>query len=326
VALGDRYLHAVVFITGAWSDGNTTRSGLRGTGFVIGLPAADPNAVFLYVVTAAHVVRPCHTTAVRITKQDGSVEDRPVKRWAYHASEDVAVTPFHDPTGQFAHSFVETGQFVGQATVERPPAPGDDVYFAGLLGMVPSMGAGNVPMLRAGAIGALGQIGIPMRLPDNTVIHVAGHLIDCRSFGGFSGSPCFVRYVSGTGTTPRIGLPYPVESTLLLGMVAGHFDLKASVELPDQEDRLKIPVAAGIAVLSTSETIMETLEEDEALVTERNNENENYRRRAIEEEGDAAATADLTVEDRGEFERFEDVLSKLAQVPKSELDEKLKES
>jgi hypothetical protein len=92
--------------------------------------------------------------------------------------------------------------FVGSQERRFTPGPGDDVYFAGLLGAVPSMGERGVPMTRGGMIGALYQDGVPIRLPDDTVIHVQGHLIDCRSFGGFSGSPCFVA-TSATFTRRR---------------------------------------------------------------------------------------------------------------------------
>jgi hypothetical protein len=177
--------------------------------------------------------------------------------------------------------------------------------------------------VRSGSIGALYQDGIPIRLPDDTVIHASGHLIDCRSFGGFSGSPCFVRFLSGQGQTERMGLRYPIQSTLLLGMVAGHFDRTASVALPEGEDRLKVPVAAGIAVLSTAETIIETLNEEE-LVTEREADNEDYRQRMAVEEGEGAATLD-SAETEGEFGHFDALASKLVQVPKSEIDAKRKQ-
>ena len=44
-----------------------------------------------------------------------------------------------------------------------------------------------------------------MRLPDGTVLTMHGHLIDCRSFGGFSGSPCFVEFLSGIGPNASVG-------------------------------------------------------------------------------------------------------------------------
>jgi hypothetical protein len=125
------------------------------------------------------------------------------------------------------------------------------------------MGERNIPMVRTGAIGALYQADIPMRLTDGTLLKVHGHLIDCQSFGGFSGSPCFTRYISGSGKTEGLSLPYPIESTLLLGMVGGHFDLQASVGLPEGAGNVKVPVAAGVAVVYPAETIREVLDTEE---------------------------------------------------------------
>ena len=70
------------------------------------------------------------------------------------------------------------------------------------------------------------------------------------------------RFVTDTRTTERMGLLIPVERTLLLGMISGHFDMSASAELPD-EDAIQIPVSAGIAVLATSERILEVLDDEE---------------------------------------------------------------
>jgi hypothetical protein len=153
--------------------------------------------------------------------------------------------------------------YAGRAQTQIPPGPGDDVVFAGLLGLVETMGERRIPMFRTGTIGAMYQDGIPMRLGDATVITVRGHLIDCRSFGGFSGSPCFVHYVSEVRTGERMGLQIPTQSTALLGIVGGHFDMDASVTLPDQSQKLNIPVAAGIAIVHPAETILEVLQSEE---------------------------------------------------------------
>lgn len=316
MALGEAYEKSVVFISGTMP-GPPAITALRGTGFVVGVPSAHPEGVFLYIATAAHVVRPCSSTFVRVNRPDGSVEDLPVDRWIFHPFEDIAVTPVLGE--DFGHSYGTAESFIGSARVDHHPAPGDDVFFAGLLGQVRSMGERNIPMVRSGSIGALYQEGVPMRLPDDTVLHVRGHLIDCRSFGGFSGSPCFVRFISGQGQTERLGLRYPIQSTLLLGMVGGHFDLKASVALPDQEEKFKVPVAAGIAVVYPAESIVNTLEEDE-LVAERADDNARIEKEMRERESEDAATADVAGEDQ--FARFQALAQRLVHVPKSELDQK----
>jgi hypothetical protein len=259
MALGARYTKSVVLILGGDSEEGAT---LQGTGFVAGTPDAEPGLVIPFVVTAAHVVRTFAFTAVRLSMKDGSVTDHPITKWQIHDVEDVAIALLYPVDADLVEvSPIPIDQFVGHEETEFPISVGDTVFFGGLLGQVESMGKANVPMIRSGTVGALHQDGVPMRLADNTLIYVHGHLVDCRSFGGFSGSPCFVRYISGTHVTERLRLKSPIESTLLLGIVGGHFDLAATVALPDQEQKLKVPVAAGIAVVYPAELIAEMLNE-----------------------------------------------------------------
>jgi len=256
-----RYSKTVVFISGQLAGDEEVK--LRGTGFLVGLRfEADQNQGHVYIVTAAHVVRPLAASFVKLTKKDGGTIDRKVDKWIFHPTEDIAVTRMPQPYEPYDFLAVEDKDFVGAEEHEWKPEPGADVYFVGLLGRVPSMGAQNIPMVRTGSIGALYQNDIPMRLGGDTIIKAHGHLIDCQSFGGFSGSPCFVRYISARGQTERMGLTYPIQSTLLIGMVGGHFDLKASITLPDQEDKLDVPVAAGVAVIYPAEAIRVLLDEE----------------------------------------------------------------
>jgi hypothetical protein len=262
MALGERYSKTVVFISGRLDE--QAESSLRGTGFLVGRRfEVDPDQGHVYVATAAHVVRLLVESSIKLRLKGGGTADHQVDEWIFHPTDDIAVARMPLPYEPYDFLAVESKDFAGaHAEHQWEPRPGDDVYFAGLLAQVPAMGARNLPMVRTGSIGALYQDEIPMRLGGGTVIRVQGHLIDCQSFGGFSGSPCFVRYISSQGQTENFGLRYPIQSTLLLGMVGGHFDLKASVTLPDQENKVDIPVAAGVAVLYPGETIRDMLDEE----------------------------------------------------------------
>lgn len=263
MGLGLWWSKSVVLIAGAEEVGATPNDArLCGTGFIVMIPSADLGIGFSYLVTAAHVVRSFGSTFIKLSRKDGSVADLPVPAWAFHPSEDVAVGAFQKDSDDYDHYFVRISEFIEDDEEIWDPMPGDDIFFAGLLGQVPSMGSRNVPMVRKGSIGALDQEGIPMRMPGNTLIRVRGHLVDCQSFGGFSGSPCFARYVTGIRRTEHMGLGEEVQSTLLLGMLGGHFDQTASVSLPDQEQQLDIPVAAGVAVVYPASVIRETLNLD----------------------------------------------------------------
>ncbi len=175
MAISNSYISTAVFIGGALSEDPGADAPLRGTGFVAQMPAPDPDQCFLYVVTAAHVVRSLKRVFVRLSRHDGTTVDIPVNDWTFHHREDVAVAPIAiDPT-EIALTVIPIDIFVGVAETQFAPGPGDQVFFSGLLGDVPSMGRRYVPMLRGGMIGALHQDGIPMRLPDGTVLGVHGH-------------------------------------------------------------------------------------------------------------------------------------------------------
>jgi hypothetical protein len=287
VALGKAYTKPVVFISGSTLADPEADPVLRGTGFLIGFRSkVNPDQGWVYIVTAAHVVRPLVAALVRMNKPDGSVADHAIDEWFFHPTEDIAVARLRPPYSDYEFYAVEAKDLMGTAEPQRPPEAGADVYIAGLLRVVPAMGEQNIPMVRTGSIGALYQDNIPMRLPDGTLIKVNGHLIDCQSFGGFSGSPCFVRYLSGSGKTEGLELPYPIESTLLLGMVGGHFDLQASVGLPEGAGNLKVPVAAGVAVVYPAEAIREVLDTEE-LVENRTELDAQLESEKVETEPDA---------------------------------------
>lgn len=66
--------------------------------------------------------------------------------------------------------------------VVRSPNPGMSVLYIGLLAPL------NRTMVRSGTIGAPNQTGIKFQ----GGWQYETHLVDCRSYGGFSGSPCFL--------------------------------------------------------------------------------------------------------------------------------------
>jgi hypothetical protein len=118
----------------------------------------------------------------------------------------------------------------------------------------------NIPMVRAGIIGRLWQDRLPVRRhPEDETKYITAHLIDCRSFAGFSGSPCFVQ--QAIGYQARTGL---------LGLMGGHFDdwmgarerTGLSADGKDKwtvSDDLEAPVSTGVGYVIPVEFISETL-------------------------------------------------------------------
>ncbi len=253
----------VVFIISNADD--PARAEPVGTGFFI--HGQDdfmaPEEAWVYVVTCGHVVRDTPQAGIRFALDGGGTRDYLVKRWYHHPTEDVAVADFN-LTDDLA--FTAFGVYQGLLeTTEHQPSLGERVQYTGLLGQVPSMGTSLTPMVRTGSIGALYQHGVPMVDPHGTMRHVRGHLLDCNSISGFSGSPVTVRFDRNTGkNTTRLGLALPESFYYLVGMIGGHFDVSKSVQLSSAE-RIQIPLGTGVGVVYTFDLIYEALHQEELV-------------------------------------------------------------
>ncbi len=255
---------SVVFVIGE-------RGGTQpiGTGVIVSVSEQTErgNVFFTYVVTAAHVVATEQRTWVRCRRSEDEVEDIevPLGAWRSHWSADItaAIVQFGEPnnywrtipTRQFADA--PKGDIAVDAWSARGPLLGDRVYFAGLLHQIPEMGLRMIPMTRSGTVGALNVERIPV-LVSREPRHVReenGHLIDCRSFAGFSGAPCFIQFEAlvhhEDGSGDQI-----VSPAYLLGTIADH------LEAPDgQGERAN----AGVAVVVPVERLRELLMSDESV-------------------------------------------------------------
>jgi hypothetical protein len=167
-------------------------------------------------------------------------------------------------------------------------------------------------MARSGTIGAIDQVGVD---------HEGGyeytvHLVDCRSYGGFSGSPCFLE-MPFASLTPEPDAPFtqietgPVGTmyytSKLCGMVTAHLSDKYPVGV---ESRY------GVGIMLRSNEIWE------ALMTDEMREERRWWDREHAAAGEAADTPRLknASAEVDEFARFEDLTRKLANTPKPEKD------
>jgi len=247
---------------------------------MVGVPVeGDDTKIHLQLVTASHVVPHDKPTFMRLRRLlsdppageplnerlfEEEVVDVELGTWHRHPIADLATTLIVEADPRWAIGVVPWASFVGRSPHE--PELGEDVVFAGLLAQVDSMAERHVPMLRGGMIGALYQHKIPMVEPGGTRRLLDGHLIDCRSFGGFSGAPCFVSMIRTSAPGSSLHVLNPTPFWQLLGVVGGHFDHRSSIEI--QGDSLSVPTSAGVAVVYPSELLTELLE-DEALIAER---------------------------------------------------------
>jgi hypothetical protein len=282
LALRGGFERSVAFIVGERKNHEGALRHLPiGTGFFIGFrtpPEPQSSRAFtLYLTTAAHVVRSELDTCVRLRRLDGSLHDLPIpiNDWMIHGIADVAITPLeleeeHSP---FDISVMPAPDFFPSGARSRHrlrqtfnrPMLGDTVYFLGLFSPIPLMGERNVPLVRSGTLAGLNQEHVPVGLPDGTVLEHTAHLIDCRSYAGFSGSPCLVQFprdpdIGGVG---RID-----EETEILGLVSGHFDEHTEANLTGEladMGTVGVPINLGVGIVTPAEAIEELLAREDVV-------------------------------------------------------------
>jgi hypothetical protein len=326
VPLTDTYPKGVFFVGSGPAYGGGQ---IEGTSFLIGMN----EGAHCYVVTAAHVVEPFPQTFVRIPLTHGTGEaelvELDVPEWVLDRVHDVAVAPIDLPHRADAVA-TDLSQFIDDPIHQKPDdwfrTPfkielGDVVYFIGLLGKIPAMTDAGIPMVRSGTLGRMWQERVPVVTPEKVLREITAHLIDCRSFAGFSGSPCYVQQSRAGIVDGGVTTKY---RTLLLGLIGGHWDDWAGVRdrMKREPNPLEARVSTGVGYVIPAEFIRAVLMRKELEVM-RNDKDAAERAAALREAEDNAATMDSAGE--SEFERFEDLTRKLVNTPKSALDEKRKE-
>jgi hypothetical protein len=266
--LTETYPQTVVFVIGLRAEqGGSVRRPI-GTAFLVSVPNEFSSENCLYAVTASHVVASGEETWLRFNRVDGSVEDLAVSDWvSLDPTADVAVTPVV-PLTDTRWEAVPTESFLDSQD-DVSPSLGDDVYFIGLLGRMRAMAEENIPMVRSGTLGRLHQVDVPLVREDGTVLAVTAHLIDCRSFSGFSGSPCFVQFEHRLVGIPAIAVgKVDTTSTFLLGLISGHWNDPQEARPVGgafQAGTIKYAVNTGVGIVTPVEAIREALFQEELV-------------------------------------------------------------
>jgi hypothetical protein len=346
--LDDYYANSVVFVLRPKTDDEgTVRNVPIATGFVVSCPSElDPTTNFNYVVTANHAVEDGKPTLVRLRTDrlwsgpppqyknaDGSVVypfgvpvdqpgfiDLPVREWLSHPKTDVAIAPLRG-AGLAEAALTSNDVAMFHDSEERltfQPWLGQRVYFAGLFDRFRAMGERNVPLVRSGTLGAFNVSAVPVGRGHKARILPEAHLIDCRSYQGFSGSPCYVQ--EDVPERDEFGgrvTEYLTHNTALLGIVAAHFDID-TVAGDDEAHPIELdaPMHSGVGVVIPATRIKELMYMDELKEDRERIERERHRRIV---EGDEGATLDSG---ESEYDRFEGLTRKLVNTPKPEKDEK----
>lgn len=159
----------------------------NGSGFVVTvLSKTAPGVSHGYVVTADHVISELINIEVEAANPHRRGELYPaasVTDWrkpTINPKADLAFAPYPAPTDQTLISLPVGGLVQYGLDLSL----GAQFHYVGLLAPL------GIPMARSGTIGALDVVGIQHDSP----YEYPAHVVDVRSYGGFSGSPCYVEY------------------------------------------------------------------------------------------------------------------------------------
>ncbi len=168
-----------------------------GTFFLVSLPSGQGARRFVFVVTAQHVVQQYPQLRATMRASNNSIIDwtLPSGSWFFpdDAQLDLAICPL---LSEFGPGLDPTAWPIEENSAGHRVQPrlGASLYFAGLLLPVGSTWGGSlVPVVRTGSVAALFQRDVSWGDDSSpSAWRSVAHLIDCRSWGGFSGSPCFM--------------------------------------------------------------------------------------------------------------------------------------
>jgi hypothetical protein len=181
-----------------------------GTGFLITVKScAVKDKAWGYVVTAHHVIHgedPIYVRAANAFGDGELYEAELVDDWRQPIPGlDLAIAPFPERPDR-KYSAISMEDHLVPNMVVRGPLLGASIYYIGLFAPAGRM------MAREGIIGALDVDGLPhdnSHDPDPPYDYIA-HLIDCRSYGGFSGSPCFMQIMYAR--RDPLDVPLPIKT------------------------------------------------------------------------------------------------------------------
>jgi len=147
-----------------------------------------------YLVTAQHVIHDATTVAAQIPNPfaDGELyEPVPINNFKQPLEGiDLAIAPTDDLFGDDSRQAYAIPLEKHTLPPHKMPPLGGRIFYIGLFAPSPRM------MARSGTIAALEQTGLtPLMATGHrslVLTDFAVHIVDCRSYGGFSGAPCFL--------------------------------------------------------------------------------------------------------------------------------------
>lgn len=283
----------------------------NGTGFVMLFRSEHvPDRKHAYVVTPQHVINGLTNIEIEAANPYDQGKLYPpvqVTDWrkpAIRPKADLAFAPYRIPAGQTVIA-LEFGALV-QYGLDL--SLGATFHYVGLLSPL------GIPMARSGTIGALDVEGMQHDGP----YEYAAHLVDVRSYDGFSGSPCYIEYPMANLTPldtsqfpfriPHSFKDKPVGAMAFLQLFCGMFTEHFS------DNRMAgLASNLGTGVVLPADHIIEELMTN-ALREERDEDDEQWV--ASQPPSVIQAASATPTESDDEFQRFEDLTRELVQTPK----------
>lgn len=283
-----------------------------GSGFFIFVRSeADPTVLYGYAVTAEHVIENQNRIEIQAPNPFGNgelYEPIEVTDWRQPIEGlDLALAPFDGVSGDDDRDFSAIDFDRQVLDQEMWPGLGSTVFYIGLLAPL------DRAMVRAGTIGALNQEGIRH---DGGYEYVA-HLVDCRSYGGFSGSPCFLETSYPDLRQVRPAIRAAAETGIPLGQMQ-YFAVLCGMFTQHLETDGDVVSRYGVGVMIRSQEIREALMSDE-LRKERREQDKHL---SDEEPGGPhLRNAARMKPGNEEFQQFEELTRQLVNTPKPKPDE-----
>lgn len=228
----------------------------------------------VYAVTARHVLdaldrRGTETVYLRVNTKGGQSEpldyvEAPIKSWFTHPSDrsiDVAIFETPIPVGQ-DHLVMPMRMCLTDEVIRTYEVNlGDEVFIVGLFRHHYGKSK-NIPIVRVGNLSALDEEPVATQLGE-----IRAYIIEARSIGGLSGSPVFLNL--GLARIVNNQLKFTQGHPLyLLGLVHGHYDVRASQVTTAETDQLGLTnekINAGIGIVVPVSDIRAVIEEYEKI-------------------------------------------------------------
>ncbi len=243
----------------------------RATGFIIAEEIEQ--WVIPYVVTAEHVISGLNlkghkTIYVRVNKKDGGVIEAAsnADHWFFHPDEhertDIAMIPFPGDHEKLEILYIHKALILSREKIkEINLGIGDEVFIPGLFRSHYGQQK-NVPIIRVGNLAMMNEEPVYTRYAG----YLDAFLIEARSISGLSGSPVWVHLPLVMIVDKQLKFQTG-QTTFLLGLIHGHFDVKNLNEDIVTEDQDGTGgINTGIGIVIPAYKILETMERHPDLI------------------------------------------------------------